>query len=193
MQFGVSIPVNHSALETLIADHYTGGMDRLQKLCRAFVVDNDGWEEILLTRDKMQFYRRVVALTRWVSGSRYQDMCLGQLRAGQFKWWVYRNMGCERHAALDGVAIPPDHPFWATHFPRNGWDCGCEAYGARTTAGIRRVGGDPDKVLPAGWDAIDPSTGALPWVEPEFSSQVHPSFRACLQALQRGIHNRIFE
>ncbi|WP_353429021.1 phage head morphogenesis protein [Paracoccus denitrificans] len=79
-----------------------------------------------------------------------------QLLAGNYKWWVYRHSGAEHprlhHLALDGIALPPDHPFWKTHFPPNGWGCGCEVYGAHTLAGIRRVGGDPNKQLPPGWD-----------------------------------------
>ena len=87
-----------------------------------------------------------------------------QLVDGNYKYWVYRHSGALHprlnHLAFDGVALPPDHPFWATHFPPNGWGCGCTVYGARTERGIRRVGGDPSKVLPEDWDAIDPRTGA---------------------------------
>lgn len=88
------------------------------------------------------------------------------LKAG-FKWWVYRHSGAEHprlhHVALDGVALPPDHRFWATHFPPNGWGCGCRVFGANTAAGIRRQGGDPSKVLPDGWDQRD-QEGNLPGI-----------------------------
>lgn len=87
-----------------------------------------------------------------------------QLMAGEFKYWVYRHGGSREprphHLAWDGVALPPDHPFWAQHYPPNGWGCSCRVFGARTEAGIRRVGGDPGKTLPDGWDAIDGRTGA---------------------------------
>lgn len=90
-----------------------------------------------------------------------------QLLAGNYKWWVYRHSGAEHprlhHLALDGIALPPDHPFWLTHFPPNGWGCGCEVYGAHTLAGIRRVGGAPDKQLPPDWDKRGPD-GNLPGV-----------------------------
>jgi len=29
------------------------------------------------------------------------------------------------HLAWVGVMLPVDHPFWATHFPPNGWNCKC--------------------------------------------------------------------
>ncbi|RWR26797.1 virion morphogenesis protein [Sinirhodobacter populi] len=89
-----------------------------------------------------------------------------QLIAGGYRWWVYRHSGAEhprlQHLAWDGIALSPDHPFWATNYPPNGWGCGCEVYGARTDAGIRRVGGIPGKQLPDGWNARDPRTGLPP-------------------------------
>ncbi len=92
-----------------------------------------------------------------------------QLVEGNFKWWVYRHGGSLeprlQHLAWDGIALPPDHPFWASHAPPNGWGCSCRIFGARTEAGIRRVGGDPGKTLPDGWDARDPRTGAPPGID----------------------------
>jgi hypothetical protein len=29
------------------------------------------------------------------------------------------------HVSWDGLTLPPDHPFWTTHFPPNGWGCQC--------------------------------------------------------------------
>lgn len=89
---------------------------------------------------------------------------LAQLREGKFRYWVYRHGGSleprPHHLSWDGVGLPPDHPFWATHYPPNGWGCSCTVHGARTEAGIRRVGGDPDKALPDNWRARDAKTGA---------------------------------
>lgn len=86
-----------------------------------------------------------------------------QLIDGGFAFWVYRHGGSReprlQHLSWNGIALPPDHPFWASHSPPNGWGCSCYVTGARTAAGVRRVGGDPDKLLPPGWDAPDPKTG----------------------------------
>jgi hypothetical protein len=87
-----------------------------------------------------------------------------QLIAGGFEWWVYRHGGSAepriRHLGWDGLALPPAHPFWLTHAPPNGWGCSCYVVGARSEAGIRRVGGDPARTLPPDWAVIDPRTGA---------------------------------
>lgn len=86
-----------------------------------------------------------------------------QLIRGNYAFWVYRHGGSREprldHLSWDGVALPPEHPFWATHYPPNGWGCSCWVAGTRTRAGIRRLGGDPDKTLPPGWDRISPKTG----------------------------------
>lgn len=101
-------------------------------------------------------YRTNVATT-YAAGRR------AQLVKGQFPYWVYRHGGSAdprlHHLAWDGMVLPADHPFWATHSPPNGWGCSCRIFGARSMAGARRLGGDPDKALPEGWNGIDPRTG----------------------------------
>lgn len=86
-----------------------------------------------------------------------------QLTEGNFAFWIYFHGGSAEprlnHLAWNGIALPPDHPFWAAHFPPNGWGCSCHVSGARTAAGVRRLGGDPGKQLPDDSQAIDPKTG----------------------------------
>lgn len=105
---------------------------------------------------------RTNMLTSYASGRR------AQLIAGKYPIWVYKHSGAEHprlhHLAWDGVALPVNHPFWATHSPPNGWGCGCEIYGARSEAGVRRVGGDPTKALPDGWQMRD-QDGALSGID----------------------------
>lgn len=88
---------------------------------------------------------------------------MAQLREAGFPYWVYRHGGSIEprviHLGWDGLVLPADHPFWATHAPPNGWGCSCYIVGARSKRAARRVGGDPDKVLPEGWQKLDPKTG----------------------------------
>jgi hypothetical protein len=89
---------------------------------------------------------------------------MAQLVEGNFKYWVYRHGGSLeprlQHLGWNGLILPPDHPFWATHAPPNGWGCSCYIVGARSLAGAKRVGGKPGLTLPPDWEALNPKTGA---------------------------------
>lgn len=52
------------------------------------------------------------------------------------------------------LTLRHDHPFWATHFPPNGWGCKCRVVAVKAAA-------DGDATEPPdGWLATDPKTGA---------------------------------
>jgi len=34
------------------------------------------------------------------------------------------------HLAWNGTTLPPDDPWWQTHYPQNGWGCKCRVYGS---------------------------------------------------------------
>lgn len=88
-----------------------------------------------------------------------------QLVDGKFKYLVYQHSGAAHprldHLSWDGLILPFNHPFWKTHYPPNGWGCGCIVRGAHTLAGAIRVGGNPATSLPDNWDQIDAKTGTL--------------------------------
>ncbi len=89
---------------------------------------------------------------------------MAQLVAANYPFWVYRHGASleprEQHLAWDGLILPPDHPFWATHAPPNGWGCSCYVVGARSMTAAKILGGKPDLKLPTNWKATDPRTGA---------------------------------
>ncbi len=107
---------------------------------------------------------RVGVIYRTNAYTSYAAGRLAQLRAGKFRFWVYRHGGSLEprpvHLGWDGLVLPPEHPFWATHYPPSDWGCSCYVVGARSEAGARRLGGKPDKQLAKGWDRTDPKTGA---------------------------------
>lgn len=47
------------------------------------------------------------------------------------------------HAAMDGVTLPKDDPFWQTSMPPNGWNCRCQAI---------ELFGDRSRVDPSAFD-----------------------------------------
>ncbi|NNG04066.1 MAG: hypothetical protein HKM95_08190 [Inquilinus sp.] len=52
----------------------------------------------------------------------------------------------EAHRPWNGVVLPVDHPFWRTHYPPNGWFCGCRVQQLSQRDLDRRgltVGADP--------------------------------------------------
>jgi hypothetical protein len=63
------------------------------------------------------------------------------------------------HVAWNGLVLPHDDEFWDTHYPPNGWLCHCRVTSA--DAGDYAAAGDAGlDAPPAGWDDIDPKTGA---------------------------------
>lgn len=87
-----------------------------------------------------------------------------QIAAGGFPFKMYKHSDSVMHPrplhlSWDGLTLPVDHPFWATHSAPNGWGCKCRIVGIRNEAMARRLGGKWGQEPPEGWDAIDPETG----------------------------------
>lgn len=138
----------------------------LQEFRRDFrqIVETRGWhgwtgEE---TKRGQAWRTRVIYKTNMATS--YAAGRMAQLVGGGFSLWVYRHGASLeprlQHLGWDGLILPPDHPFWLQHAPPNGWGCSCYVLGARSEAGAVRLGGKPGMVLPDGWDAINPKTGA---------------------------------
>lgn len=85
----------------------------------------------------------------------YAELRLAQLRSSGVKLWVYNCIFADdcppEHIQLDGVCLPPDHPFWSRYFPPNGEWCGCHVSGAHSAKLAPLLGGDLDKPLPEWW------------------------------------------
>lgn len=120
-----------------------------------------GWTGQGTIRGEAWRVRTILSTNAYTS---YSAGRYAQLVAGDFPFWVYRHGGSLEprpvHLSWDGMALPPAHEFWRTYYPPSDWGCSCYVVGARSAAGVRRLGGDPEKRLPDGWKAIDPSTGA---------------------------------
>ena len=50
-----------------------------------------------------------------------------------YSHWRWQTMGDDKvrksHAAMDGITLPRDSPFWRTTWPRRGWNCRCQLVG----------------------------------------------------------------
>lgn len=120
------------------------------------IVGKHGWQYTGERNWRTRVIYRTNTATSYAAGR------MAQLR--EFPFWMYRHGGSAdprpQHLAWDGLVLPSDHPFWSTHAPPNGWGCSCRIIGLRRREDARALGGDPDKALPADWDAIDARTGA---------------------------------
>ena len=87
-----------------------------------------------------------------------------QIAAAGFPYKLYKHSDSvlhprPLHVSWDGLVLPVNHPFWATHTPPNGWGCKCRVIGIRDEAAARRLGGRWGDAPPAEWQEIDAKTG----------------------------------
>ncbi|HSW38572.1 MAG TPA: phage minor head protein [Acidobacteriota bacterium] len=61
-----------------------------------------------------------------------------------------------QHLAWDGVTLPPDHPWWKTHGPKNGWGCTCYVENATREEFDKAQAAGKGTAPPS---PIDPKTG----------------------------------
>lgn len=138
----------------------------LQEFARDFrsIVKERGWHGWTGEGTKAGEAWRIRVIYRTNVRVSYAAGRMAQLVEGGFPLWVYRHGGSVEpriiHLGWDGLVLPPEHPFWATHAPPNGWGCSCYVLGARSFKGAERLGGQPGKQLPDGWEKLDPKTGA---------------------------------
>lgn len=98
------------------------------------------------------------------------------------------------HRAWDNVTLPSDHPFWATHYPPNGWRCRCRVVQVNRRdyeRGITPTGQPMKKKAPevVMRDWLDKSTGEIKRVpagiDPGFGYNAGQARARALQQLQR--------
>lgn len=82
---------------------------------------------------------------------------------------LYRTAQDERvrasHRAWNGVCLPIDHPFWATHYPPNGWRCRCRVFAVnerdlerrRARGEVIKTEAPPEQVI----TYVNPRTGEV--------------------------------
>lgn len=139
------------------------GIDTFRKDFRS-IVQRNGWTGWAGEGSVKGEAWRVGVIYRTNMRTSYAAGRMAQLRESKFPFWVYRHGASLEprlvHINWNGLVLPPSHEFWRQHYPPSDWGCSCYVLGARSDAGARRLGGDPSKKLPAGWNRIDPKTGA---------------------------------
>lgn len=85
------------------------------------------------------------------SAGRYAQMTDPDVLAA-YPYWQYVHSGSRHprlmHLGWDGLTLRADDPFWATHYPPNGWHCGCRVRPV-SERGLGRLGkSGPDQAPP---------------------------------------------
>ena len=75
----------------------------------------------------------------------------------------------EAHVPWDGITLPVEHRFWDTHFPPNGWGCGCDVM--QTDAPD-----DPQGVEVDDMPALPPNFNNNPGKSEQLFTPEHPHF-----------------
>ena len=109
------------------------GLNTFKKDFKALVARNgwSGWtgegsQAGVAWRTKVIYQTNLA--TSYAAG-RYQQLTDPELLA-VLPYWQYKHADGVMyprplHVSWDGLTLPPEHPFWTTHFAPNGWGCHC--------------------------------------------------------------------
>jgi hypothetical protein len=116
----------------------------------------------------------------WRTKVIYQTNMATSYAAGRFKqlndpallkvlpYWQYHHSDSVQHprplhVAWDGLTLPPDDPFWDTHFPPNGWGCQCWVTAVSKADFMTAIAnGKGPANAPTGTEGIDQGFGYAP-------------------------------
>ena len=155
------------AVDAAIADGET-----LEKFRQRFdaIVEKHGWSYKGGRNWRTKVIYPTNLRTSYAAG-RYEQM---KAVAERRPWWRYRhshagNEPREKHLAWDGLTLRHDDPWWAIHYPPNGWGCKCHVE-SLTDADLRALGKDgPDTAPPlrtervtVGARGLNPRTVTVP-------------------------------
>lgn len=104
-------------------------------------------------------------LTGAYSAGRYAQMTDPDVQAA-YPFWQYVHSGSShprlQHLAWDGLTLRSDDGFWDSHYPPNGWHCGCRVRPLSGAAMGRLGKTGPDKTPPIEYrDWKDKKTGIV--------------------------------
>ena len=152
-----------------------GGLDAFRKDFKA-IVARHGWTGWTGegTKEGEAWRTRVIyqanMATSYAAG-RYSQMSDPEVLKLHPYWRYIHSEGAMHprplHLAWHGLTLLASHPFWQTHFAPNGWGCQCRITSVTRAEGERsaRAGlGEP----PAGWQTVNPKTGAPIGIDKSF-------------------------
>lgn len=110
----------------------------IQKFRESFdaIVEKYGWSYTGARDWRTRVIYRTNMSTSYAAGRNRQMQ--------RFEFWQYKHNDSAAHPrplhqSWDGLVLPKSDPWWQTHFPPNGWGCGCRA--VAMTPGEARAAG----------------------------------------------------
>lgn len=111
------------------------------------IVQRRGWSHVGTPGWRSRIIYETNLSTAYSAGRYYQQTRPETLAA--FPYWEYVHSGSlnprEQHLGWHGLVLRADDGFWSTHYPPNGWRCGCWArvVSARGLAARGKAAPDP--------------------------------------------------
>lgn len=172
-----------------------GGLPAFRKDFKALVAKNGwtGWTgegskagEAWRTR---VIYQTNLA-TSYAAGRRAQLSEPGVLKLRPYWRYIHSDNVLNprpQHLAWHGLTLLHDHPFWATHYPPCGWGCQCRVESVSRLEGEASARAGLDEP-PAGWQDINPRTGAPVGIDKGFD---HAPGASVLRPMQELIDDKL--
>lgn len=149
-----SFTVAGATSEALVDDfrrEVAGALERgssLQEFRKGFdaIVEKHGWAHTGKPGWRSQIIFETNLGTAYAAG-RYKQQTEPETLAA-FPYWQYVHSGARHprreHLSWNGLTLRADDPWWDTHYPPNGWRCGCRTRPV-SARGLQRMGkGGPD-------------------------------------------------
>lgn len=158
-------------------------LDLFRKRLRVFV-EAHAWDWF---SSKETFNRNARLLYREYNSIAFKAWEAEQKDVTLLDLFIMRSAACAPHAALDGLTLPVDNPFWSSHIPPLSWGCSCyiSACSSRPFA-MSIMGADPGKAIPPEWLTPDPLTGHWKGVDPLFQTREKPGLLTIIAAIVDG-------
>ena len=135
----------NTAVTRAIADG--SGLEAFRKDFKALVAKN-GWSGWTGEGSKAGVAWRTKVIYQTNMGTSYAAGRWQQLNDPELQsvmpYWRYKHSDSvlyprPLHVSWDGLTLPPDAPFWKTHFPPNGWGCHCRVIPASKSEYLKAI------------------------------------------------------
>lgn len=153
------------------------------------IVERTGWD----FTGPRNWRTRVIYQTNMTT--QYARGRLAQLESPELRalkpLWMYRHNDSvlhprPLHVTWDGLTLPPDHDWWAAHYPPNGWGCQCYVVAVNERE-ARELGGRLDVEPSEGTEGIDEGWDHRPGDQAELVRNIRQRARDLPAPLRDGL------